>query len=82
MDYTFLLTTNQSEAPDTTNQSEAWITHSSYTTDQSEAPDTFLLTTDQSEAPDGCMVRGQDCNMTQLSPGLEIMFSKFSHDIQ
>ena len=49
-----------------------WITHSSYTTDQSEAPD-------------GCMGTNQRPGLrhdTTLIPGLEIMFSKFSHDIQ
>ena len=49
-----------------------WITHSSYTTDQSEAPD-------------GCMGTNQKPGLrhdTTLIPGLEIMFSKFSHDIQ
>ena len=45
---------------------------------------TFLLQLSQSEARDGCQPTNErpGCDMTQLSPGVEIMFSKFSHDIQ
>ena len=52
-----------------------WITHSSWTTDQS-GPSIQVTWPVSTNGRQGLV------HDTPLSPGLEIMFSKFSHDIQ
>ena len=52
-----------------------WITHSSWTTDQS-GPSIQVTWPVSTNGRPGLV------HDTPLSPGLEIMFSKFSHDIQ